>query len=463
MRESKKMKNKIHILFFFLGIYFFPQASFAQENPVQNDTIQDNLGIVTDDFQEYFFEALKQKAIENPEKAIGFLKKCIAIRPEKAILYIELGKNYKTLKNFELAENNFQTALSKNPEEPQFVYSELFEIYTELNQYEKAIETAQELVKWDTQYFNDLANLYMMVQKPELALATLEKVDSLEGPSERTTILRRKIFEATGDWNAHAAYLQKQIEKNPNGFDNYLQLIELYAENGNLEAAFSWAKKLETKAPESENLHLALYQLYLKKADYEKAIASLKKVLGGTNLEEATKVKVIQDFVAFTKKHPEYENTLAEILDLAMKTGENMATNKELGDFYREKDKQKALQHYTAALKDNFNDVETIENTLTLQLVLSDFEAAAELSKKAIGVFPSRPKLYLSQGIALNGLGKFNEALESFDFGLSYLIDNTKMEAEFYGEMAKAYRGLQQVEKAETYRKKAEKLMQNTK
>lgn len=463
MQENKKMNKKIHILFLILGIYFFPQANFAQETRVETDTIQDNLGNVADEFQEYFFEALKQKAIENPEKAITALEKCIYLKPEKAILYTELGKNYKMLKNFVSAENNFQMALTKNPEEPQFIYSELFEIFYQTNQYNKAIEAAMELVKWDGKYYADLANLYMMTKQPELALATLKKADSLEGPSEYTENLRRKIFEATGDWQGQVAYLQKQIEQNPENSDKYLELIRAYAENGDLENAFFWAKKFETEHPDSEEVQVALYPLYLKKGEYENMVTAIKKILGGTELEESVKVKVIRDFVTFTKAHPEYENTLQEILNLAMKTSKNMASNKELGDFYRDKDKAKALQFYTEALKNNFNDVEMIENTLALQLEFKAFPEAVQLSKKALNIFPSRPKLYLSQGIAYNGLKQFKEALESFDFGLSYLIDNAELEIRFYREMAKAYRGLQQEEKAANFDRKAEKLMQNLK
>lgn len=463
MQENKKMNKKIHILFLILGIQFFPQTIFPQEVTIQNDSIQDNLGNVNDEFQEYFFEALKQKAIENPEKAISSLEKCLELKPEMALLYVELGKNYRKLKKFDLAENNFKIALTKNPEELRFIFSELFDIYSQENQYEKAIETAKELVKWDNEYYSDLANLYMMIKKPKLALATLKKVDSLQGPSEYTQKLRQRIFEATDDWKGQIAYLQQRITQTPENLTDYLQIVNIYAENGKRDEAFLWAKKLEAKAPNSEEVHVALYQLYLENGETEKAIISLKKALSGTNLEEVLKVKLIKDFVAFTKQHPEYENTLTEILNLAMQTGESLASNKELGDFYYRKDKLKALEYYTAALKDNFNDVETIEKTLVLQLELSEYSAAIELSKNALTVFPSRPKLYLSQGIAYTSTQKFSEALESFDFGLSYLIDNTELEAKFYREMGKAYRGLLKTEKAVEYENKAEKLMQNSK
>ena len=56
------MKIKHHILLLFIGTLFLPQFNFAQVD--FNKTSNDDLGNVEDKFQEYFFEALKQKGIE---------------------------------------------------------------------------------------------------------------------------------------------------------------------------------------------------------------------------------------------------------------------------------------------------------------------------------------------------------------------------------------------------------------
>ncbi len=61
------MKKTIHILFFIIGILLIPQPTFAQVD--FNKRPDDDLGNVEDEFQEYFFEALKQKGIENYDRA----------------------------------------------------------------------------------------------------------------------------------------------------------------------------------------------------------------------------------------------------------------------------------------------------------------------------------------------------------------------------------------------------------
>ena len=65
----QKMKNKInYILLFIFGLLLFSQVTSAQVD--SNAKPDDDLGNVTDEFQELFYEALQQKAIENYDKAI---------------------------------------------------------------------------------------------------------------------------------------------------------------------------------------------------------------------------------------------------------------------------------------------------------------------------------------------------------------------------------------------------------
>ena len=86
------MKQKLYILVFFLGWLLFPQINYAQVD--FNKKPNDDLGNVDDKFQELFYEALKQKGIENYDRSVEALLKCIEIDNDVPVLYFELGKNY---------------------------------------------------------------------------------------------------------------------------------------------------------------------------------------------------------------------------------------------------------------------------------------------------------------------------------------------------------------------------------
>jgi len=79
------MKSKIKKQLIFLGILIIPLLTYAQVD--FNKTPDDDLGNVEDKFQESFFEALKQKGIENYDKAIKALLKCTELKESEAVIY----------------------------------------------------------------------------------------------------------------------------------------------------------------------------------------------------------------------------------------------------------------------------------------------------------------------------------------------------------------------------------------
>lgn len=79
------MLKKQIIRILFLGLLGCPMFVGAQVNP-------DEIALKNDEFENHFYESLKQKAIENYDKAIAEMQQCIAIQPKNAALYNELGK-----------------------------------------------------------------------------------------------------------------------------------------------------------------------------------------------------------------------------------------------------------------------------------------------------------------------------------------------------------------------------------
>ena len=95
------MKNlKIYCLLLF-GMLCGPNVVWAQKEP--NDVV-----IIDDGFEDFFYEAIQQRSIENYDKAIEALEKGRAIEPENPVVYFELGKNYLAQKKYKEAYDNFE-------------------------------------------------------------------------------------------------------------------------------------------------------------------------------------------------------------------------------------------------------------------------------------------------------------------------------------------------------------------
>ena len=96
------------------------------------------------EFQEHFFEALKQKGIENYDRAVESLHKCLNLDSKKPVIYFELGKNYNKLKNFGAAEENLKKAINMQPDNEWFL-DELYDVYF---QQDDAVSRVVAIVSW---------------------------------------------------------------------------------------------------------------------------------------------------------------------------------------------------------------------------------------------------------------------------------------------------------------------------
>tara|TARA_R110002049_G_scaffold307520_1_gene508233 strand:- start:44410 stop:45771 length:1362 start_codon:yes stop_codon:yes gene_type:complete len=450
------MKQKIYILCFIFGILIFPQLTHAQVD--FNKKPDDDLGNNEDAFQEHFFEALKQKGIENYDRSAEALLKCIDIDDDVPVLYFELGKNYIQLKNFGDAEDALKEAVKKDPDNEWFL-DELYAFYISQDDYDKAIKTAKQLVSFHPDYKEDLAGLYFRTKKYDDALEILDAMDTEFGISISRDMMRNQIYEVTGRKKEQIENLEERIEDNPDKESNYLALIFRYSENNETAKAFETAKELLKTNPNSQIVHLALYKFYLDAKDTEKAIESMKIVIKSPQIKPDAKQKVLLDFVNFVGEHPEYEADLVEATTLVEETNSEKTLLELAQYFLKTGEKTKALHYFEAALKLQPDNFAALRNVMLLHIDLQQYDLAFKKSDLALQKFPSQPIFYLINGVALNQQQQAKKAISILEMGLDYIIDDPKMEADFYNQLSTAYTLLNNTAKAKTFTDKANKLM----
>lgn len=447
------MKYNTYIVAILFGLFFIPQTSIAQVD--FNKRPDDDLGNVEDAYQELFFEALKQKGIENYQRAVDALLKCIKINDSDAALYFELGKNYNKLKNFGAAEDALRKAISKSPENEWYM-DELYDVYIQQNDVDKAVKTVKQLVKYHPDYKEDLAGLYIKAEKYKDAIKLLDELDEEFGISENRDYMRNQIYNITGNDDDRIENLEDRVKNNPQNEDNYLKLVYRYSEIGDTQKAFDTAQRLLEINPESQLVHLALYKFYLNDNDTQNAINSMKIVLTSASINPEAKTKVFNDFVEFVSKHPEYESQLVDITAL-VDNDKSKKTLLELGQYYlKSGDKTKALSYYEEALKQEPSNYNIIKDVLLLQLELNQNDKVVVKSNQALELYPAQPIFYLINGVANNKLKQPKQAIESLETGLDYIIDDPKMEADFYTQLSTAYKLNNNISKSETFAKKAQ-------
>ena len=448
-------KKKLHIIFLFFGLVSLPYSILAQVD--FNKTPDDDLGNTEDEFQVYFFEGLKQSAIENYDKAIVAYQKCLQLDDTKSVVYFELGKNYKELKNFGAAEESLEKAVDLEPSNEWFM-GELYEVYLQQGNTKQAIRTVEKLTEQHPKYRDDLAVLYVRSKEYKDALKLLDKLDEEYGITPDRDRLRNEVYEATGQKKKQIENLKDRVADNPEDEENYLKLIYRYSENNQKEKAFETAKRLLETHPESQIVHLALYKFYLDDNNPDKAVESMKIVIQSPQINPKSKLMVLSDFVKFVDSNPEYEEDLIEATAI-LTENESPETFNELAQYYLKKgNKEKALKYFEEGYKRDSNNFTVLKNILLLQIDMKSYDKARINVEEALTRYPAQPILYLIHGVTLNELNQGKKASETLEMGLDFVIDDSKMEQDFYKQLSIAYTLQNNTNKAKSFSDKAKKL-----
>jgi tetratricopeptide (TPR) repeat protein len=431
---------------------------YAQEvTPFADENI-DDLEDVSDEFQESFFEALKQKAIQNHDRAISALNKCIQQEPDRAILYFERAKNQGALKQYDLAEQDLIKALELDPNrEPMLAL--LYDVYYKTRDYTKAEIAVKKLILFNTQYKEDLARIYTQTKKFEEAIVLLDELDVEKGMDLYRQQLRARIYKQSGNGGMRIRASEAKIAADPNNEAEYLKLIFFYSEEGNNAKAYETALKLQKINPEADEVQLALYKFYMEGGKMTEAIQSMNTVLRSTRMDGKAKHRVLNDFLSFVNDNPTYQPQLEEAIAIFDTQVADANVYQQLANYHLKKgEKIKGLKYFEKALIADSENLELIKNTVLLQLDTQQYESATKTTIRALDLFPSQPILYLTQGVAYNKLEKYDAAIESLEIGIDYIIENKKMESDFYQQLGEAYAGKGNTSKARTFLEKSKSL-----
>lgn len=401
-----------------------------------------------DAFMESFFEALKQKALENYDMAIVALAKCLEIDDSEIAVYHEIGKIHNLQGNHDRAAIYLEQGRRLSPEN-QPILVDLYKAYFLDRKFKEALEVVKQLSQVNVNFKEDLANLYFLNKQFDPALEVLDQLDHQWGYNNLRSGLRRQIYAATDNVEGKISDLQKRIREEPEEERHYLNLIFIYSEADMPELAYDTAEQLLERDPTSELVHLALYRFYLDQNHVDQATESIKTLLRGRELEEEVKYQVLNDLLLHMENHAEIKDRLEEVVRVFAQQQGHSEVYEEVGNFYvGRRGYKQALEYYQKGLVEKISSPDLVIKALLLQIELESYDEAIGLSRRGLERFPTHPYLYLLQGTALNGAGDHQQALDRLQDGLAHLGNDPELEVAFYEQMVLATRAMGAVEKA---------------
>lgn len=443
--------KKIAFILIFLGIFGIPSTLLAQTEP-------EDIAMNNDAFQDAFYESLKQKGIENYDKAITALEKCQKLEPNNATVYFEFGKNYLAQKDYKKAYESFDKASQLDPKN-KWALVGMYDVCYETRDWDQAIVIVNKLIAFKKEYREDLVSLYMNTQQFDKALVLINELNDNVGKSDLRDNYKLQILKNTKYQGAETDNLLAAIKKNPKDEANYISLIYLYSENNQEDKAIEIAKQLEAAIPESDFAQVSLFKEHLNKNEGEKAVKAMNMALASPKIDNKIKHRMLNEFLIFAKDKPQFETDLDNAISY-FKNDREVLVAKEIGKFYHSKKQwAKAVKYYEMHLKSNSDDVEATMLLLEAYAANQQFEPLAKKAEAMIELYPLQPQFYYYAGLAYNQQKNYRKAKDLLEMGLDYLVNDTALEINFNIQLGEAYNGLGDMKKKEGYFQKAEKLI----
>ena len=446
------MKNIKTIAFLFLLITFSnQQLVYGQSNP-------DEIALVNNEIEDNFYEALKQRGIENYDKAIIAIQKCIEKENTNPAFYYELGKNFLDSKQYMEAENAFKKAIDLNPNERWYLNG-LYDVYYQIKDFSKSIIVVQKLIVFDPNMKEDLVSLYMYTSQHDKALSLLKEMESTSILSQSMEFYKLKIQRNNSNTKPEQRELESAIGKNPKIEQNYIDLMMLFSIGNQEEKAFEIAKKLAEEIPNSDWAHVSLFKFYLDKNENENAITSMFKVLQNKKIDDRIKHRILNEFLIVTINTNNYDKELEKAVSY-FDDDKNINISKEMGKFfYNKKDLSKTIFYLKKGLQKDSNDLETAILLIDTFVVAKNYTEVAKISENYIDLYPTIANLYFYAGLGNNQINKVSKAKMYLETGLEFILDDIELERSFYIQLSESYKAIGNKEKQAFYFSKAEQLL----
>jgi len=292
----------------------------------------------------------------------------------------------------------------------------------------EAMLVEQQNINFQTFFFESLQQ--KAIGNYDKAIYALEACNNLNKDNVAVLFELSKNYWFLSKYTEAEYYILKALEIEPLNLFLLRHLKEIKTKQNDYNGAIIIQNRIIEQKPKEE---ADLVILYIKSGEIENAISLLKKLNANDNLPP----NLIPLKESLLQSNPEI-------------------SEKEESDNFNAEPKSK-----TEILKDNYElkkDYNSLKLVLERQLKTKQFLELLEDSNKAIKIYPAQPFLYLMNGVALNSIRKYRDAIEILNSGLEYLVEDNELEAQFMEQLSLSYKGLGENKTATSYFKKAMEL-----
>ncbi len=418
-------------------------------------------------YKNYFYSALKQKALENYSQAINFFEKCIKLDRKRAAAYYEISKIYSYQEKFSESLKYAGTAYDLNPKNKWYAIFYAENLFSNKKFYE-SIKVYKNLIKQEVNnesYYIELALCYIYNNDLKSAIKTYNSLEGLKGINFYTSTQKYKIYLELEDLKNAARELELFLEENPYDIQAYEMLSDCYVLDNNFEKAFEVLKKLSELNPSAAGIHLTLSDFYFQNGNINDYQKELKLAFKSKKLDAQTKIrKIVPLLTQVFERDSSSLNFVVELCEILVETHpDDEMSNYIYADLLRSTNNlEKSIIHYKKVVQINQNQQDAWLDLLFLELQKNMTDDLIIDSEIAIELFPTNPTFYYLNALSYYFTEEYHKAIESINIGVNFVVDNPTLSSEMYSVLGNSYNEIKEYENSDkSYEKSLEYLPEN--
>jgi tetratricopeptide (TPR) repeat protein len=383
-------------------------------------------------FDYHYYQAQKLKYHSDFSGAKSEYLKCLAIDTTNSAAWFELSKMQQFLGQYESSHTSLLNAV-KYDKKNQY-YREILAAYCiQKNDINQAISIFEKLSKdnrGNLRYLYNLLDLYEYRQMNKKILATLNKIEVLEGVSQETAIMKVEYFNKLNQHKKAIAEIEKLIAKTPTETRYKTMLGQYYMSTGDTINALQIFNKILEKQPNNGYALMQLFNYHKNGGRAELANDYLNRAVSDKSMDIAEKIDVLKEYILEleqNKKTDEIEN----IFDILKKNYPAESSIYSLDAVYQLglKNIKKAEDNLQTAISLNPEDETNWKILAEVQIQNDSTQKLIDIASEAEKIFPQDNSWVYYKIVGLMQLEKQDSAM--------LLIDNylTIIESKAFNSM----------------------------
>ena len=410
-------------------------AQAIQENVIPKSQIKREFDIL-------FHEALLQRQKGNLDAAFDLLQRCQELCPDAAETYYFLGEFYADMQQNEQALNSFRRACDLEPKNMTFLERMAY-ASIQAGAYGEGAEIMEQMYEADKSRQDLLETLYMLYMRQEdfdKAIAMLDKLEAVDGPTERTTLAKCRIYIEQDKGDEAIKEMRQLAEHYPNDptyrtlYANTLLVADRFDET------YDVLQQVLNEDPSNLRAQQVLRSYYIRQGDEVAADSVNHAILLNPKASIEDKVGQLRQIIIENEQQQGDSTVVLNLFDELLSQPEPSADIAEMKAAYmqlKEMPHDSVRQAFAYVLQ-----LAPEQASARLRLVQQawddeDDEAIISLCQEARQYNPEEMVFYYYQGMAYYRQEDKDNALEAFRNGINVINEQSIPEivSDFYAVM----------------------------